>query len=63
MSNKASYEQLCDILETNSDITTITQLMKKASSLGFAQSTRNDVCMAMGWIRQFRIVRQPIFVN
>ena len=63
MAKLISYEMLCSILEQNINIITVSQLMRKALELGYDCSTMDNITIAMGYIRQFRIVRSPIFFS
>lgn len=59
--NPASYEALCEILQKNFGIVTISGLMKVAIKQGFTSATRQDICMALSWMDQFIRTKEPIF--
>lgn len=57
----ATYEQLCEVLEANTDITTFTQLSTAMCELGYTGATQDDITMAFGYINQFRHTKTIIF--
>lgn len=59
--NPVTYEILCDILVQNPHINSLRPLINKSSKLGFDGFKYADAWMALGWMRQFRIVKEPIF--
>lgn len=61
--NPVSYETMCDILKANPNIESLRPLIRKTKELGYDGFNKADVSMALGWIRQFRVTRQPIFFN
>lgn len=57
----ASYQNLCDILQNNYGVVTISGLMKVAIKQGYTSATRQDICMALSWMNQFIRTKEPIF--
>ena len=59
--NPISYDALCDLLVANPNVNSLYPLIQLASKLDFNSFSYQDAWMALGWMRQYRLTKEPIF--